>query len=277
MADGYSRVTGKHGVCIAQNGPGITNFVTGIAAAYWAHSPVVCIMPESGSLTMGLGGFQETEQMPIFSKITKYQVHINSPLRMAELLHRAFTIAMNERGPVQVNIPRDYYYGEGDYEIQAPQKIERGPSPPFQIQRENGAWVAALAVTDPLLLGVREQVRIISPLHLGVRRQLRNDSRGVFTLTRHAELDCRQAAVQDPTLVRLEDVSEDRPHAAKACDERRVLAHHDAGQDVALPGQVFRRRVDAEISAEWQRVLEDGPQERVVDGDEGPSALASCR
>jgi len=130
MADGYSRVTGKHGVCIAQNGPGITNFVTGIAAAYWAHSPVICITPESGSLTMGLGGFQETEQMPIFSKITKWQVHINSPLRMAELMHRAFTIAMHERGPVQVNIPRDYYYGEGDYDILAPQKIERGAGGP---------------------------------------------------------------------------------------------------------------------------------------------------
>ncbi len=130
MADGYSRVTGKHGVCIAQNGPGITNFVTGIAAAYWAHSPVICITPESGSLTMGLGGFQETEQMPIFSKITKWQVHVNSPLRMAELMHRAFTIAMHERGPVQINIPRDYYYGEGDYEIQAPQKIERGAGGP---------------------------------------------------------------------------------------------------------------------------------------------------
>ncbi|MCK6454171.1 MAG: sulfoacetaldehyde acetyltransferase, partial [Alphaproteobacteria bacterium] len=75
MADGYSRATGRHGVCIAQNGPGITNFVTAIAAAYWAHSPVVCITPETGSGTIGLGGFQETEQMPIFSKITKYQVH----------------------------------------------------------------------------------------------------------------------------------------------------------------------------------------------------------
>jgi len=112
MADGYSRVTGKHGVCIAQNGPGITNFVTGIAAAYWAHSPVVAITPESGSLTMGLGGFQETEQMPIFSKITKYQVHVNSPRRMAELVHR------------------DYYYGEGDYEIMPPQKIERSAGGP---------------------------------------------------------------------------------------------------------------------------------------------------
>src|SRR5512134_23286 len=47
MADGYSRASGRHGVCIAQNGPGITNFVTAIAAAYWAHSPVIAITPES--------------------------------------------------------------------------------------------------------------------------------------------------------------------------------------------------------------------------------------
>src|SRR5512134_4166588 len=48
MADGYYRVSGRHGVCIAQNGPGTTNFVTGVAAAYWAHSPVVVITPETG-------------------------------------------------------------------------------------------------------------------------------------------------------------------------------------------------------------------------------------
>jgi sulfoacetaldehyde acetyltransferase len=130
MADGYARVTGKHGVCIAQNGPGITNFVTGIAAAYWAHSPVIAVTPESGSLSMGLGGFQETEQMPIFSKITKWQVHVNSPLRMAELTSRAFDIAMAERGPVQLNIPRDYFYGEGEFDIRAPQRIERSAGGP---------------------------------------------------------------------------------------------------------------------------------------------------
>ena len=125
MADGYARVTNWPTVCIAQNGPGITNFVTAVAAAYWAHSPMVVVTPESGSLTAGHGGFQETEQMPIFSKITKWQVHVNSPLRMAELMHRAFTIALHERGPVQVNIPRDYFYGEGDYEILPPLVIER--------------------------------------------------------------------------------------------------------------------------------------------------------
>ncbi|HWC44898.1 MAG TPA: thiamine pyrophosphate-binding protein, partial [Casimicrobiaceae bacterium] len=126
MADGYSRVSGRHGVCIAQNGPGITNFVTSIAAAYWAHSPVVMITPETGSMTLGLGGFQETEQMPIFSKITKYQVHVNNKARMAELTSRAFDRATLEMGPTQVNIPRDFFYGDIECEIPQPIRIGRG-------------------------------------------------------------------------------------------------------------------------------------------------------
>jgi sulfoacetaldehyde acetyltransferase len=126
MADGYSRVSGRHGVCIAQNGPGITNFVTSIAAAYWAHSPVVVITPETGSMTLGLGGFQETEQLPIFSKITKYQAHVNNRARIAELTGRAFDRAHLELGPTQVNIPRDFFYGDIDCEIPPPLVIERG-------------------------------------------------------------------------------------------------------------------------------------------------------
>jgi sulfoacetaldehyde acetyltransferase len=127
MADGYARVTGRHGVCIAQNGPGITNFVTGIAAAYWAHSPVVFITPETGSLSLGLGGFQETEQLPIFSKITKYQGHVNNPARMAEIAARCFDRAMLEMGPAQLNIPRDFFYGDIQGTIPAPIRIGRGP------------------------------------------------------------------------------------------------------------------------------------------------------
>ncbi len=127
MADGYSRVSGRHGVCIAQNGPGVTNFVTSTAAAYWAHSPVVVITPETGSGTIGLGGFQETEQLPIFSKITKYQAHVSRQDRMAELTARCFDMAMSERGPTQLNIPRDVFYGEADYTIPTAKKIARGP------------------------------------------------------------------------------------------------------------------------------------------------------
>ena len=126
MADGYARVCGRHGVCIAQNGPGVTNFVTAVAAAYWAHSPVVVVTPETGSTTIGLGGFQETEQLPIFSKITKFQAHVSGPQRMAELAARCFDRAMLEMGPTQLNIPRDHFYGEADYDIAQPIRIERG-------------------------------------------------------------------------------------------------------------------------------------------------------
>ncbi|PWB40933.1 MAG: sulfoacetaldehyde acetyltransferase [Rhodocyclales bacterium] len=126
MADGYARVSGRHGVCIAQNGPGVTNFVTAVAAAYWAHSPVVVITPETGSTTMGLGGFQETDQLPIFSKITKFQAHVSGPQRMAELAARCFDRALLEMGPTQLNIPRDHFYGEADYDIAQPIRIERG-------------------------------------------------------------------------------------------------------------------------------------------------------
>jgi len=133
MADGYSRISGKHGVCTAQNGPGVTNFVTGIAAAYWAHSPVVVMTPEAGTLTKGHGGFQEVDQLPLFEPITKYQGHVNNPMRMAEITNNAFDIAMSERGPTQINIPRDFFYHEGMYQIPAPSVIEKGAGGPKSI------------------------------------------------------------------------------------------------------------------------------------------------
>merc|ERR1719187_1536153 len=143
MADGYSRVTNKPGVCIAQNGPGITNFVTGVAAAYWAHSPVVVITPETGSLGNGLGGFQEMNQLPAFSEITKYQAHVCSPKRMAEFTNRCFHYAMMERGPVQLNIPRDMFYGDVVTTIPEPINIERSAGGPAALQQATEILAAA--------------------------------------------------------------------------------------------------------------------------------------
>ena len=125
MADGYARVSGRHGVVIGQNGPGISNCVTAIAAAYWAHSPVVIITPETGTMGMGLGGFQEAQQLPMFQEFTKYQGHVNNPKRMAEYTGRCFDRAISEMGPTQLNIPRDYFYGEITCEIPAPMRVER--------------------------------------------------------------------------------------------------------------------------------------------------------
>ena len=81
MADGYARVSNRHGVVIGQNGPGISNCVTAIAAAFWAHSPVVIVTPEAGTMGTGLGGFQEANQLPMFQEFTKYQGHVNNPKR----------------------------------------------------------------------------------------------------------------------------------------------------------------------------------------------------
>ncbi|MDD9884617.1 MAG: sulfoacetaldehyde acetyltransferase, partial [Gammaproteobacteria bacterium] len=127
MADGYARVSGGHGVVIGQNGPGISNCVTAIAAAYWAHSPVVMITPESGTMGMGLGGFQEANQLPMFQEFVKYQGHVNHPGRIAEFTARCFDRALSELGPTQLNIPRDYFYGELDTDIPQPFRVDRGP------------------------------------------------------------------------------------------------------------------------------------------------------
>ena len=127
MADGYARVSGSHGVVIGQNGPGISNCVTAIAAAYWAHSSVVIITPETGTMGMGLGGFQEANQLPMFEEFTKYQGHVNNPKRMAEFTGRCFDRALSEMGPTQLNIPRDYFYGEIEVEIPQPNRLDRGP------------------------------------------------------------------------------------------------------------------------------------------------------
>ena len=143
MADGYARASGRHGVCIAQNGPGVTNFVTAIAAAYWAHSPVVFITPEAGTATAGLGGFQETDQIPIFSKITRYQAHVSRSDRLAELTQRAFDRARIERGPAQVNVPRDLFYGDVDVELPRAVPYRLGPGGPESLDEAAAALAEA--------------------------------------------------------------------------------------------------------------------------------------
>ena len=134
-ADGLARVTGKPQCCIAQNGPGAANFVSALTAAYWAHSPVVAIAPETGSLGIGTGGFQEIDQMPMFEKQSVYQVRVNSPQRMAELTRRCFYLAKAENGPTHLNIPRDFFYGVCEDEIYPTLEVSRGIGSRVAIQQ----------------------------------------------------------------------------------------------------------------------------------------------
>lgn len=132
-ADGLARVTGRPQTCIAQNGPGIANFVSAITAAYWAHSPVVALTPETGSAGIGTGGFQELDQMPMFERSVKYQVRVNRADRMAELARRCFYMAKAENGPTQLNIPRDMFYGELEDEIYRTPNVLRGAGARSQV------------------------------------------------------------------------------------------------------------------------------------------------
>ena len=88
MADGYTRATGKMSMMIAQNGPGITNFVTAVKTAYWNHTPLLLVTPQAANKTIGQGGFQEVEQMAQFKDMVCYQEEVRDPSRMAEVLSR---------------------------------------------------------------------------------------------------------------------------------------------------------------------------------------------
>ena len=120
MADGYTRAGGEVAICLAQNGPGITNFVTAVAAAYWNHTPMIVITPETATKTQGLGGFQETRQLPVFEEITCHQETLAHADRMVETLTRCFQRARQHSAPVQFNLPRDMFCQIVDCEIPEP-------------------------------------------------------------------------------------------------------------------------------------------------------------
>ena len=86
ICDGYTRSTGKMAMAIAQNGPGITNFVTAIKTAYWNHTPMLLVTPQAANKTIGQGGFQEVEQMALFRDMVCYQEEVRDPSRVAEVL-----------------------------------------------------------------------------------------------------------------------------------------------------------------------------------------------
>lgn len=109
ICDGYTRSTGKIAMAIAQNGPGVTGFVTAIKTAYWNHSPMLLVTPQAANRTIGQGGFQELEQMAMFRDIVGYQEEVRDPSRVPEVLNRVIGKAKRLSAPAQINIPRDFW------------------------------------------------------------------------------------------------------------------------------------------------------------------------
>ena len=124
MSDGYTRATGKMSMMIAQNGPGITNFVTAVKTAYWNHTPLLLVTPQAANKTIGQGGFQEVEQMKLFEDMVAYQEEVRDPSRVAEVLTRVISQAKRASAPAQINIPRDMWTQVIDVEIPEPIEFE---------------------------------------------------------------------------------------------------------------------------------------------------------
>jgi len=124
-ADGYTRATGKMSMMIAQNGPGITNFVTAVKTAYWNHSPILLVTPQAANKTIGQGGFQEIEQMKLFEDMVCYQEEVRDPTRVAEVLNRVIGKAWRSCGPAQINIPRDLWTQVVDIDLPQVVRFER--------------------------------------------------------------------------------------------------------------------------------------------------------
>ncbi len=125
MADGYTRATGEMSMMIAQNGPGITNFVTPVKTAYWNHTPLLLVTPQAANKTIGQGGFQEVEQMKTFEDMVAYQEEVRDPSRIPEVLNRVILQAKRASAPAQINIPRDYWTQVIDVDLPAIVEFER--------------------------------------------------------------------------------------------------------------------------------------------------------
>ena len=125
ICDGYSRATGKMAMAIAQNGPGVTGFVTAMKTAYWNHTPMLLVSPQAANKTIGQGGFQEVEQMALFEDMVCYQEEVRDPSRVAEVLNRVIEQAWRGCAPAQINIPRDFWTHVVDIELPQIVRLER--------------------------------------------------------------------------------------------------------------------------------------------------------
>ncbi|MFH1187471.1 MAG: thiamine pyrophosphate-binding protein, partial [bacterium] len=122
-AEGYARMTGKVGVCLATSGPGATNLVTGIANAYLDSIPMVALTGQVSTDVLGTDAFQEVDITGITQPITKHNYLVTDVKDLAKIIKEAFHIARTGRpGPVLIDIPVDVFKSETEYKY--PDKIE---------------------------------------------------------------------------------------------------------------------------------------------------------
>ncbi len=145
-ADGYSRATGKVGVCIATSGPGATNLVTGIATAMLDSVPLVAITGNVPCSLIGKDSFQEIDITGITLPITKHNYFVTDVTKLADTIREAFQIAKSGRpGPVLIDVPKDVQVATCEY-TEAP-VAEKIPLPKAE-QAEIDEAIAMLAAAE---------------------------------------------------------------------------------------------------------------------------------
>lgn len=127
MADGYAEaLRGEEpGICVAQNGPGVTNMVTGIKAAELNHSPVIMLSPTATTGSIGTDGFQEADTMSIFEDTVEWQGRLEDKSRIAEYVRTAYRESLTKKGPTQIDFPRDNLYGEIEVDVLKPEQYRQ--------------------------------------------------------------------------------------------------------------------------------------------------------
>jgi acetolactate synthase-1/2/3 large subunit len=169
MADGYSRASGKVGVCIATSGPGATNLVTGIATAMLDSVPIVCITGQVSSKVLGTDAFQEIDITGITLPITKHNYLVTRAEDIAPILREAFEIARTGRpGPVLIDITKDAQQATAPFDFAAAAPAPHRPHPMLRTESSSMQEAVALiaAAKKPIILaghgiilaGARDQV-----------------------------------------------------------------------------------------------------------------------
>ena len=153
-AQGYSRVTGKVGVCFATSGPGATNLITGLADAQIDSTPLVCITGQVPSQLLGTDAFQESDIIGISMPVTKWNYQITNAKEIAEVMSKAFYIAVSGRpGPVLIDITKDAQFSETEFKYKKCEKIRSYH--PYPIIRKTKIKEAAKIINNskkPLIL-----------------------------------------------------------------------------------------------------------------------------
>ncbi|MBN1493882.1 MAG: biosynthetic-type acetolactate synthase large subunit [Candidatus Omnitrophica bacterium] len=147
MADGYARVTGRAGVCLATSGPGATNLVTGIATAYMDSVPMVAFTGQVKTFLIGNDAFQEADLVGITRSITKHNFLVKDVNDLARIIKEAFYIAQTGRpGPVLVDIPVDVTLAEAEFKY--PEKCYIRSYNPHTQPNIKQIKIAAEAITN---------------------------------------------------------------------------------------------------------------------------------